>query len=89
MLEFAANGELYRQLAKKGRFGEKRASRVCVFLDLTLHQLIISVCLASCRCIAVSTFQTNHPSRYQARKSIVGNRWRGENRRFRLERTCT
>ena len=28
MLEFAANGELYRQLAKKGRFGEKRASRV-------------------------------------------------------------
>ncbi|KAG8819017.1 spindle assembly checkpoint kinase, partial [Serendipita sp. 400] len=27
MLEFAANGELYRQLAKKGRFGEKRASR--------------------------------------------------------------
>lgn len=27
MLEFAANGELYRQLAKRGRFSEKRASR--------------------------------------------------------------
>lgn len=28
MLEFAANGELYRQLAKRGRFSERRASRV-------------------------------------------------------------
>jgi hypothetical protein len=28
MLEYAANGELYRQLAKRGRFSEKRGSRV-------------------------------------------------------------
>lgn len=28
MLEYAANGELYRQLAKRGRFSEKRSSRV-------------------------------------------------------------
>lgn len=27
MLEYAANGELYRQLAKRGRFSEKRSSR--------------------------------------------------------------
>ena len=28
MLEFAANGELYKQLAKHGCFSEKRSSRV-------------------------------------------------------------
>jgi aurora kinase len=29
MLEFAAKGELYKQLIKKGRFSERRSSRVC------------------------------------------------------------
>ena len=41
MLEYAANGELYRQLAKRGRFSEKRSSRVskmscCIWTFLTL-----------------------------------------------------
>lgn len=31
MLEFAAKGELYKQLVKKGRFSERRSSRVCIF----------------------------------------------------------
>lgn len=36
MLEYAGKGELYRQLAKKGRFGEKRSSRVSLLIAL-LH----------------------------------------------------
>lgn len=31
MLEFAAKGELYKQLSKLGRFEEKRSSRVRVY----------------------------------------------------------
>lgn len=32
MLEYASKGELYKQLAKKGRFSERRSSKVS-----TLH----------------------------------------------------
>jgi aurora kinase, other len=35
MLEFAAKGELYKQLIKKGRFSERRSSRVCILLLLS------------------------------------------------------
>ena len=31
MLEYASKGELYKQLAKRGRFSESRASRVSLF----------------------------------------------------------
>ena len=31
MLEYASKGELYKQLAKRGRFTERRASRVSFF----------------------------------------------------------
>jgi serine/threonine protein kinase len=42
MLEFAAKGELYKQLVKKGRFTERRSSRVSrlsefVFVDVFIH----------------------------------------------------
>ena len=33
ILEFAAKGELYKQLSKLGRFSEKRSSRVRVLLQ--------------------------------------------------------
>lgn len=32
MLEFAAQGELYKQLTKRGRFSERRSSRVRLLL---------------------------------------------------------
>jgi hypothetical protein len=38
MLEYASKGELYKQLAKRGRFSERRASRVSLF-DVHWNQL--------------------------------------------------
>jgi serine/threonine protein kinase len=38
MLEYASKGELYKQLAKRGRFSESRASRVS-FYGIYLGQL--------------------------------------------------
>ena len=37
MLEYASKGELYKQLAKRGRFSESRASRVSVFSNFLDH----------------------------------------------------
>jgi hypothetical protein len=61
MLEYAANGELYRQLAKRGRFSEKRGSRVSgILFSVKLSDLLPLVHCTSCRCPTVSPFKTDH-----------------------------
>ena len=66
ILEFAAKGELYKQLRKYGRFPEKKASKVCSFLSFD-SRLICLVYCSNVKSSHVSAHKACYSPRYQTR----------------------
>lgn len=84
ILEFASKGEMYKQLAKYGKFDEKRSSRVrrrsSRWISLT------SVHCPDGRRVGVPAQETRHSSRHQAGKPAHRAEGRAQDRRLWLER---
>lgn len=102
MLEYAGQGEVFKHLAKAGRFSEKRSSRVGDQPGCAGAELLRSVCRSSSRRSGVPTHEGHYPPRYQAgepslrwispidsypRSDSCRDRRAGQNRRFWVERS--
>ncbi len=85
ILEFAAQGELYKQLRKYGRFPEKRAARV----RFRPRETNCVVYCANGDCIALSSSQARYSQRHQTRKLAVGHARRAQDCRLWMECPCT
>lgn len=65
VLEFAAKGELYKQLSRLGRFDEKKSSRVCYAPRLMFWLIIFVVYSSDGRCFVLLAQKACHSPRYQ------------------------